>query len=226
MTQKKILMMSGMIAVGFYVLHVVTGGLLWHGYSHLQQPISDLTASGAPNRSLLQIFTILYGVLALLFALSFTIFESRNHSRIVFTGGIFFIILHCISLSYGLFPEDLHDTGVTFTGIMHIVITILIVPFTILTPVLIGSGLLKEKAWKRFGILSIVTSILIFIFGGTTAAFYANKLPYFGLVERLNIGILQLWMFCFSWKLFKSKNSIPESRIAKRVPRGQFSESR
>jgi hypothetical protein len=48
----EILMYSGMLSIVFYVLHVVIVGIKWKGYSHLQQPISDLTAIGAPNREI------------------------------------------------------------------------------------------------------------------------------------------------------------------------------
>jgi len=202
---KNILLFSGAMAVIVYVLHVVIGGILWQGYNHLQQPISDLTATGSPIKDLMLIFTTSYGILALLFAISFTFLESKKHHKVVFWGGICFIILHLISISYGIFPQDLPGAPATFSGIMHIVITALIVPFTILTPFLIGSGLIKQSNWKNFGVYSIITGILIVIFGTASGVFYAEKLPYFGLVERLNIGTLQLWTLLLSIKLIETK---------------------
>ena len=201
---KRILMSSGMFAVFIYLMHVLLGGIFWNGYSHLQQPISDLTSSGAPNRLLMQLLTSIYGVLALIFAFTFTIFESKKHSKIVFIGGVSFIMLHIISISYGFFPQDLPGSDVTFTGTMHIIVTALIVPFTILTPLLIGLGLIRNHKWKSFGKYSILTGILIFVFGGITAVFFITKLPYFGIVERLNIGVLQIWTFYFSYKLCRT----------------------
>jgi len=200
-----ILMLSGMLAILFYLLHVVVGGIKWKGYSHLQQPISDLTATGAPNRTLMLTFTTIYGLLALLFAVSFTILKSGEHHSLVFWGGISFIVLHIVSVLYPVFPQDLPDTKTTLKGRMHILITALIVPFTILTPFLMGFGFISEPQWNTFGIYSIITGILILVFGGTTAIFYAKKLPYFGLVERLNIGALQLWTFVFSLELILIK---------------------
>jgi hypothetical protein len=85
---------------------------------------------------------------------------------------------------------------------MHILITAVIVPFTIFTPFLIGFGFISEPQWHSFAVYSIVSGILILIFGGTTAIFYAKKLPYFGLIERLNIGTLQVWTFVLSLELF------------------------
>lgn len=196
-----VLMFSGMLAIIIYALHVVIGGIKWKGYSHLQQPISDLTATGAPNRTLMLSLTTIYGLLALLFAVSFTILKSREHNTLVLWGGISFIVLHLVSVLYPLFPQDLPGTETTFRGKMHLVITALIVPFTISTPFLIGFGFLSEPQWHAFGLYSIITGILILVFGGTTAIFYAKKIPYFGLVERLNIGALQVWTFVFSLEL-------------------------
>lgn len=203
--ENKGLMLSGVLSVVFYVLHVIIGGYKWKGYSHLQQPISDLTASGAPNRALMLMLTTIYGFLALLFAVSFTILKSKEHNLLVFWGGISFIVLHLVSILYPLFPQDLPGAKVTFRGRMHILITALIVPFTILTPFFIGFGFISELQWHTFGVYSIITGILILVFGGTAAVFYAKRLPYFGLVERLNIGALQIWTFVFSLELILIK---------------------
>lgn len=195
--------MSGMISVFFYTLHVLLGGILWKGYSHLQQPISDLTATGAPNRMLLQVIATLYGLLAVLFALAVASWASRQHHRLVFWGGITFVLLHVLSLVYGFFPEDLPNAVPTFGGTMHILVTGLIVPCTIATPILFGLGFIRERRWQSFGRLSILAGFLLLLFGGTTAFLFINKLPFFGLFERLNIAVLQLWTFYFSFKLVR-----------------------
>lgn len=110
-------------------------------------------------------------------------------------------MMHLISISYNFFPQDLSGNSTTYAGTMHSIVTALIVPFTILTPFLTGLGFIRNHKWKSFGKFSILTGILIFVFGGITAVFFINKLPYFGLVERLNIGVLQIWTFYFSNKL-------------------------
>lgn len=205
MNFKKLLFSSGIIAVFFYVLHVVLGGFLWKEYDHLQQPISDLTAIGAPNRTFMLKMTSIYGVLALLFALTFTLFEFKKHHKLVFWGGISFILMHLVSISYGFFPQDLPGSEVTFTGTMHLVVTGLIVPLTILSPLLIGFGFSKEPKWKSFGVYSIISGFIILIFGSLCGIFFANKLPYFGLIERINIGVLQIWTLLLSLKFVISK---------------------
>jgi hypothetical protein len=203
---KNALFFTGILAVIVYFFHIVIGGILWHGYSHLQQPISDLTATGAPNRNFLLGLTTIYSFLALIFATSFTVLESKKHHKIVYWGGISFIILHTVSISYSFFPQDLPGAEPGFAGMMHLIVTVLIVPFTILTPLLIGFGLKKERAWKTLGNFSLICGILIIIFGGMSGFFFAKRLPYFGLVERINIGILQIWTFVMSYKLLASKH--------------------
>ena len=198
-------MLTGMLSIVFYVLHIVIGGMKWKGYSHLHQPISDLSATGAPNRNLMLSLTTIYGFLALLFAISFTVLKSREHHSFVLWGGVTFILLHFVSILYPLFPQDLPGEKTTFKGRMHIIITALIVPFTIITPFFIGFGFISEPQWHTFGLYSIITGIMILVFGATTALFYVKKLSYFGLVERLNIGALQVWTFVFSIEFFLVK---------------------
>lgn len=197
------LMLSGALAALLYVYHVVAGGLLWKDYSHLMQPISDLTASGAPDRDFLLHITNAYGFFATVFALLFLIFYANEFNKLVVWGAVCLLILEIISLSYGFFPEDMPDAIPTFSGKMHIVVTALIVPFTIVSPLIIGLGMRKLDLWRRFAYYSIATSVLIVIFGSATAYFYTHELPYFGLIERFNIGTLQLWLTLFSIKIYR-----------------------
>lgn len=201
----KKLTIFGALGVLAYVIHVVLGGFLWEGYSHLHQPISDLTARGAPDRVLLSSITFLYGVFSILFAASAYIVIKRFAPKISRIGMLLFLAMHGISITYGLFPQDLPGAPMTFTGVMHLVITALIVPLTILAPLLVGIGLRKSKGFESYGKYSIITGILILIAGGSAALFFANQWPYFGLVERINIGVLQLWMLVTSIRLFTMK---------------------
>lgn len=206
----------GMLAVAAYVLHVVLGGILWKGYDHLMQPISDLTASGAPNRELLGLILWFYGIPAILFGLFACLYMRRLASRSAQAGMMMYFLMQLVSLLYQFFPQDLPGAVPTLLGTLHIVITFLIIPLTILAPVLVGTGLRKLAGFERFGIYSIVAGILIFIFGGTTAFFFAQKLAYFGLVERLNIGTLQIWTLLLALKIY-STDASTMSRIGEQA---------
>ncbi|MGB6779768.1 MAG: DUF998 domain-containing protein [Planococcus citreus] len=203
MAQK--LTIFGAIAVFFYVFHVLLGGWLWEGYRHLHQPISDLTAQGAPDRGMLTDITFLYGICSIVFAASGYLVFKRFALKISCAGMLVFLAMHIVSITYGLFPQDAPGAPLSFTGVMHLAVTALIVPLTILAPLLIGIGLRKDRDFKVYGQYSIATGLFILIAGGTTAIFLAQGWPYFGLVERLNIGALQLWMLVSSLLLFTMK---------------------
>jgi hypothetical protein len=191
----------GMAGALVYVLHVVIGGMLWEGYSHLMQPISDLTAQGAPDRVLLGYFTGAYGVFSVVFAASAFMYLRKAGSKLLNAGLIIFLCMHIVSMTYRLFPEDMMGSPVTFQGMMHYVVTGIIVPLTILSPILTGAGMRKIDGFRRFSIYSIATGVIIFIAGGISVFLAVNGLSYFGLFERINIGSLQLWMFLLSLKL-------------------------
>lgn len=194
----------GALGALVYFIHVVLGGILWEGYCHLMQPISDLTASGAPDRALLSVFTLVYGIFSIIFAVSAYLYIRSFAPKIASTGMLLFLAMHVVSITYNFFPQDLPGAPVTFTGVMHLVITVLIIPLTIISPILVGLGFRKIQVFKSYGVYSIITGVIIFIAGGATAYFFMNKLPYFGLIERINIGFLQLWMIVTSIILFTS----------------------
>ncbi|HEX9061947.1 MAG TPA: hypothetical protein VF941_17360, partial [Clostridia bacterium] len=59
-----------------------------------------------------------------------------------------------------------------------------------------------------YSLYSIMTGILMFVAGGISVYLMVNHLPYFGLVERINIGSLQLWMFITSQKFYMNSANI------------------
>lgn len=202
------LTLLGTFGALLYVLHVVLGGILWQGYNHIQQPISDLTATGAPDRVLLSRITLGYALCSITFAVCAYLYLRNSVPKVTKAGMITFLAMQLVSLSYGWFPQDLPGSDVTFAGTMHLVVTGLIVPLTICSPLLIGLGLKKIDRFRNFAVYSIITSIILFFAGGTTAIFFANKLSGFGLFERINIGSLQLWMLVFSLTLFFDKSNV------------------
>ncbi|MEI8199145.1 MAG: DUF998 domain-containing protein [Eubacteriales bacterium] len=202
------LTLLGAFGALLYALHVVLGGILWKGYNHIMQPISDLTATGAPDRVLLSRITLAYALCSITFAVCAYIYLRRSVPKVTRAGMITFFAMQLVSLSYGWFPQDMPGSAMTFAGTMHLVVTGLIVPLTICSPLLIGLGMRKLPRFRRFAIYSIITSIILFFAGGTTAMLFANKLPYFGLFERINIGSLQIWMLVFSLTLFLDKGEV------------------
>lgn len=207
----------GAVAVLIYISHVIIGGLLWEEYSHLHRPISDLTASGAPNRMFLSVLTVFYGILSVLFSLGAYLILKNNAPRASQIGMLVFLSMHIISLFYNFFPQDLPGDSLTFRGLMHIVITILIIPLTIISPILVGLGLRKLKDFQLYSYFSLLTGLVIFLSGAAVAVFIANDWPYFGILQRINIGSLQIWMLATSLKLVSIESQTRKGQSKKLI---------
>ena len=65
----KVLLMAGVAAVVVYAVGDVLSGLLYDGYSHTDQAISELSAFGSPVRPLMVTAILTHGVLLLAFGL-------------------------------------------------------------------------------------------------------------------------------------------------------------
>ena len=196
---------SGALSAVVYAAHVVLGGLLWQGYSHMTQTISELTADGAPNAALLRVFTTAYGVLAILFA-AWLIFALHRvgAKRAAIVGAVLLLIVEFASLvGYSLFPLR-GGTEMDSENVGHLVVTGIVVLGTIGSVLLTGLGLTKTEGLKALGVFSLVCVGIIVVSGGMTPAAMANNLPVSGLLERVNIFTLQTWVFVLSiWMIRK-----------------------
>ena len=68
----KVLLMAGVAAVVVYAVGDVLSGLLYDGYSHTDQAISELSAFGSPVRPLMVTAILTHGVLLLAFGQVFS----------------------------------------------------------------------------------------------------------------------------------------------------------
>jgi hypothetical protein len=195
----------GAASAAVYVLHVVIGGLLWDGYSHIEQTISELTGTGAPNAGELRILTVLYGVLALAFSVvAYMLFEKYNVHKTARLGSILLVLMHFTSLfGYALFPLEDNGAVLNINNMMHLAITSAIVILTIAAIFSIGFGLLKTRYFKAMGVFTLICGIVLVISGIATPVVLSNGVPVAGLVERTNIFTLQLWVFVLSIFLYK-----------------------
>lgn len=191
----------GMISSILYILHVLIGGLLWDGYSHIVQPISDLTSMGAPNRMLLLIITILYGILAIVFATVFYMQIKIIKNKPLSFGILFLVIMEIISfVGYFLFPLEVAGVEVlTFQSMMHIFVTIIVVFTTIGFTLVTGIAFLRIQRTIKLGIFILICGVIIIVSGVATGAIIANGNPITGLIERINIFTLQAMIFIISY---------------------------
>ncbi len=200
--------LAGAASAVVYAAHVVLGGILWGGYSHLTQTISELTADGAPNAELLRVFTTVYGILALVFSVCL-VFTLRNFQakRVAVLGAVLLLVMEFASLvGYGLFPLR-GGTEMDPENMGHLIVTGIVVICTISSVLLVGLGLVKTPGFKALGVFSIVCAAMIVVSGGMTPVAIATELPVGGLIERLNIFTLQTWVFVTSVSMLRKRSA-------------------
>lgn len=202
---QKIGTICGMLSSIVYISHVFLGAKLWNEYSAIKQPISDLTGEGAPNAEILRVFTSVYGILAIIFAVTLylSIKECANMPSKI--GMMLLIIMEVSSfLGYSLFPLDDTNAGMTFQTLMHIIVTIIVVISTIGSTFLMGTGFRKIENMRKLGTFIILCGCIITISGASTGIIISNSIPILGLIERVNIFTVQLMVFILSFFLAKN----------------------
>lgn len=193
-TVRKELLVCGILSSVLYVIANVVTAMLYKGYTPASQAVSELSAIGAPTRSLWVSLLLMYSLL--LIAFGFGVEQSaagNRHLRLV--GGLF--IANAV---IGLFWPPMHQRevlamgGGTQTDTLHIVFTAIWGCFAMLT---IGLGAMALG--KRFRLYSIITLIFLVFFGvltGIEGPKMEKNLPtpLIGVWERINIGVYMLWV--------------------------------
>ena len=196
----KIVSLFGVIGAVFYFLHVFFGTIFYDGYNSCAQAISDLTASDSPSKKIALAFSFIYGILTVVFSITFFAhIKGKINKRVTF-GSCFYCIMTIISfLGYTFFPLSEAGYAGTFQDIMHIAVTIAVVSFTIISLILFIIGFFGTKKLKYPGVISSCTFLLL-----AAGSILMNYLPkeYFGIAERINVysiviygGLLSLWMY-------------------------------
>ena len=189
----------GMIGSVIYICHTVLGRLLWREYNPITTDISSLTAIGAPDRELLSIFTTMYGIFVILFALYMVKMAFSNHNMLLRVGWIIYLVMQIVScFGYMLFPLSKDKTEMTFGNTMHIVVTMIVVFTTITSGFVLAAGYLKEPEHRWLGKFTLIIAMLITVFGAMNPIGMANHWNILGLTERIVIYSLQLFTFVIS----------------------------
>jgi hypothetical membrane protein len=211
--KNKILMLCGILAPILYVLTVVLGGVLRPDYSHLSQAVSDLIASEAPNKSLLDSLFALYNILAIAFAIGLLQHVRNDHqNRRILIGTIGALVLVAQGI-FGLttlfFPEPAGGMSVAITrvGAMHIVFAGLSSLSTMVAILLMGFWFRNNKSLRRYALYSFLSVVAVFLTGGLAAISVANQSPFAGLIERITIGGFIQWLFVIALNLYSSERT-------------------
>lgn len=195
-----IMLPLGMVGVASYFIHIILGNLLWKEYNPITMDISSLTAIGAPNADVLGVFTSIYGICMIIFALGMVLVAFKKYHFWVRAGYIVLLSMQVASfVGYGLFPLEGDKAVMTFQNMMHIVVTIIVVFTSIAAGYLLAIGYMKQEHLKRLGKVVLVFAIWITAFGMLNPMNMAMGWGILGVTERLVIYPLQILMFMLSY---------------------------
>lgn len=196
--------LAGILSFLSYTAAVVFSPMAFPGYKWMEQAVSDLSAENAPSRVLWERLSAFYGVGGMVCITCVAVFVSENKisSKLFRLGVYLFAIMNLISdVGYKMF--SLSDSGKeieSFQEVMHMVVTIAVVPLSIVSLVIIIIAGCKDKQIRGIGIWAAVALAMMFIGAIGTIAVPPE---YFGIVERFSVFAAVGFNAVLGWYLFK-----------------------
>lgn len=222
---RKLLLGCGILASLLYIAMNIFIPPLYPGYNSVTQVVSELSAIGAPTRTLWIVLGTTYTLLVTAFG--FGIVQSAGRNQSLRKLGIVMIASGIVGLAWSPMHqrEVLAAGGGTFTDTWHIIMSMISLLIMML---MMGFGL--KALGKRFRIYSIASIILFIVFGilvGLEApAVSANQpTPMIGVWERLNIAVFMVYLFVLATILLRAKKgrsllTVRNERLRKKILSG------
>ena len=184
---------------------VLLGGWLRPVYDQLAQPISALTDTNAPNKALIDTLFTAYNLLIIGFGIGVIQRTTKlPHSRLsgVLAGVALVGAGMCGLMIQLYFP---HDAGVrgatTVRGALHYVFTGLSAFTSAVAMLSTALWLRKQNDMLRYTIYTLITFVVVMVSSGLGAAATLSKFLLAGLIERLTMGVLLVWLFIIARQL-------------------------
>jgi hypothetical protein len=210
---RRALLACGVASSLLYALMI--WGIRYEGYNPISQVPSELTAIGAPTQALWARLGWIYTVLITAFGIG--VWKSGGRNRAV--GGLI-LAYASLGLLWPFAPMHQRDVlaagGGTPSDTLHQVLAAVTVFLMFLA---IGCG--ATAFGKRFRLYSIVTIVVLLVFGGLTfleAPHLQRNLPtpWIGLWERINISVFLLWAATLAavlWRAGTAKGETPQFSV-------------
>ena len=204
-----VISLFGIVAPLFYIIPTIVGGLLRPGYSHLSNSVSDLLASGAPNRIYLMIPFTVYPIFLSVFGFGlFAVLKSKPSPLNSPTGLIGLILIGASMgilgiLTMTIFPQDPHGAPMTTPCLMHLIL-VGIQAISAMAAILLIGFWFKSNGFSGYFIYSIISFVVLLITGIISILGVTQGSQFIGLFERLNVGAIIQWLIVIGiWFMLK-----------------------
>lgn len=206
--RQKGLLYCGIVSSVLYFMINIIVPLQWDGYSMASQVPSELSAVGAPTSKLWAILATPYTFLILAFG--WGVLKAAGENGRLHTTGILLVAYGALGFIWPFAPMHLRETlaagGGTFSDTLHKIlgaITNIIY--------LLALGFSAAALGKKFRVYSIVTFILVLVFGALTFKEMAGvgrnePTPLIGVWERIDIGLFLIWIVVLAITILKKQD--------------------
>ena len=189
----------GIIGPVLYTSTWLVLGFLDSAHSHIRDPVSNLSGVGAPYTAIMTSVIILFALFILGFSVALHLgfrqgFWSGPATMAVAAIGFLGIAFSPVDLSY---PESAGDIHLIFASVTIFAL--------ILTPVLMLPKLQRNSEWNKLRGYSVVTTVLAFLCSLLVPLPSLASLQ--GLLQRLVLVIVFVWMMVIAVCLYKSQSS-------------------
>lgn len=173
----------GLISLLSYTAMVVFSPLAYPGYDWMTMAVSDLSAVGAPSEDLANRLNCLFGPCGLVSVMAVCVAVANNPSKRFRVGVYFFAAMEWLcTVGYTCFPWLPDAANTDPQNVMHLIVTVLVVVFSLAALVLILLGA-KKAGQKSLGIWAGICLAAMLI--GPIGTGLLPK-SVFGLFERFS----------------------------------------
>jgi hypothetical membrane protein len=188
--------MSGIAAPVVFAAVAGILGAIQTGYNPVTQLISELGETGGSYAGIMNVGFGLTGMLIILF--SYRIFVLVGKSLTGATGSFLVVLAGISFVTMAIFSCDTGCIPVTSTGQIHLQLGILALLAAVSASLLIGYSMWKQGTWNGYWQYSMASGVLVLIL----VPLFISVTGPDGLIQRVMIGIIFLWMEILAIKLY------------------------
>jgi hypothetical membrane protein len=215
----KVLLKAGVAAVVVYAVGDVLSGLLYDGYSHTDQAISELSAFGSPVRPLMVTAILTHGVLLLAFGLG--VLRAACRKRVWWIGALLIAIGVLGLPTHTVWAMSSRDMETGFNDTIHIGLSAVFSLFVVAAMVLSAAA---YRGWFR--LYSLATIVVVAGFGMASAVAMGgieqNDTPGAGGFERINAYAYFAWLIVLAATVMRRELPAKRSRGERGAPGAKY----
>lgn len=192
----------GVISLLSYTAMVVFSPLAYPGYDWLRMAVSDLSAVGAPSAALANRLNALFAPCGIVSIMAVCASMESVREKRLRLGIYFFCAMEWVcNVGYELFPWVSGADGANLQNILHLLVTALVVVFSLASLILIALGARNgnQKALSVWAVLCLAMMLL-----GAVGTGVMPK-AVFGLFERFSTFSAVLFNAILGVYLFRGK---------------------